>query len=158
MNIFLVTTCWIYKKQNTETGILTQVNYKLCRKGNNLTSWRRNVPSFKCSFYSKFLIINTETKYWKILHIKKNHVHRLSINQRFKVKTCTCNITLILENMSDGHISILGNKKNICYKYNITDFLWNTFLLGGKIAWYNHQHFPNIKTELNGQNVNVRPT
>ena len=156
MNLFLVTTCWIYKKQNTETGILTQVKQKLCRKDNNLTSWRRNVPSFKCSFYSRFLIINTETKYWKILHIKENHLHRLSINQRFKVKTCTCNITLILENMSDGHISILGNKKNICYKYNVTGFSLKTFLLGGKIAW--HHHYPNIKTELNGQNVNVRPT
>ena len=24
--------------------------------------------------------------------------------------------------MSDGHISILGNRKKVCYKYNTTDF------------------------------------
>ena len=29
-------------------------------------------------------------------------------------------------------------------------FSWNTFLLQGKIVWYNHQHYPHIKTEING--------
>ena len=51
-----------------------------------------------------------------------NYVDRLSRKQRFKVKTCPNNITLVLENMSDGHISILGNRKKVCYKCNITDF------------------------------------
>ena len=32
-------------------------------------------------------------------------------NQRFKVKTCPNTITLLLENMLDGHIRISGNKK-----------------------------------------------
>ena len=26
--------------------------------------------------------------------------------------------------MSDGHISILGNRKKVCYKYNTADFPW----------------------------------
>ena len=52
-----------------------------------------------------------------------NEVDRLSRKQRFKVKTFPNNITLVLENMSDGHISILGNRKKVCYKYNVTDFL-----------------------------------
>ena len=52
--------------------------------------------------------------------------------------------------MLDGHTIILGNGKKVCYKYNITDFLWNAFLLEGKIASYNHQHYPNTKTELKG--------
>ena len=51
-----------------------------------------------------------------------NQVDRLSRKQRFKVETCRSNITLVLENMSDGHISILGNIEKLCYKYNITDF------------------------------------
>ena len=64
-------------------------------------------------------------------------IDRLSRRQRFKVKTCPNNITLVLENMPDGHSSILEKEKKvsiICYKYNITDFPWNTFLLEGKIA------------------------
>ena len=32
------------------------------------------------------------------------------------------NIALVLENMLDGHIRILGNRKKVCYKYNVTDF------------------------------------
>ena len=36
---------------------------------------------------------------------------RLSRKQRFKVRTCPNNKTLVLENMSDGHIRILGNRK-----------------------------------------------
>ena len=51
-----------------------------------------------------------------------NQVDRLSRKQNFKVKTCPNNITLVLENMSDGHISIFGNRKKVCCKYNITDF------------------------------------
>ena len=51
-----------------------------------------------------------------------NYVDRLSRKQRFKVETCPNNITLVLENILDGHISILGNRKIVCYKYNITDF------------------------------------
>ena len=42
-----------------------------------------------------------------------NYVDRLSEKQRFKVETCPSNITLVLENMSDGHISILGNRKKV---------------------------------------------
>ena len=38
-----------------------------------------------------------------------NYDDRLSRKQRFKVKTCPNNITLVLENMSDGHNSILEN-------------------------------------------------
>ena len=38
-----------------------------------------------------------------------NYVDRLSKKQRFKVKTCSNNIIVVLE-MSDGHISILGNR------------------------------------------------
>ena len=38
--------------------------------------------------------------------------------------------------MSDGHISILGNRRAVCYKCNITDFPWNTFPLEGK--YYPH--------------------
>ena len=57
--------------------------------------------------------------------------------------------------MSDGHISISGKKrmemeKKVCFKYNITDVAWNAFLLEGKIDWYNQQHYPHIKMELNG--------
>ena len=63
-----------------------------------------------------------------------NQVDRLSKKQRFKVETCPSNITLVLENMSDGHISILGKRKKVCYKCNITDFPRNTFLLEGKIV------------------------
>ena len=44
--------------------------------------------------------------------------------------------------MPDEHIRILGNRKKVCYKYNITDFSWYTFLWEGKIAWYNHQLSP----------------
>ena len=67
-----------------------------------------------------------------------------------KVETCPSNIRLVLENMSSGHFGILGKKIKVCYKYNITDFVWNIFLMEGKIVWYNHQHYPLIKTELNG--------
>ena len=35
----------------------------------------------------------------------------LNRKQRFKVKICPNNIALVLENMSDGHISILGKRK-----------------------------------------------
>ena len=64
--------------------------------------------------------------------------------------TCPSNTTLVLENMSDDHITILGKRKKVCYKYNITDFPWNTFLLEEKIVWYNHQNYPHTKAELNG--------
>ena len=57
-------------------------------------------------------------------------------------------IGVVLENMLDWHISILVNRKKVRYKYNITDFPWNTFLLGGKIVWYNHQHYPHIKNGI----------
>ena len=74
MNSFLVTTCWIYQKHElkvfrciSNNGILTQLNYWLCRTGDNLTS-----------FYSKLLIINNEKNYWKILDIKVNHVHYIN--------------------------------------------------------------------------------
>ena len=40
-----------------------------------------------------------------------NYVDRLSRKQRFKVKTSSNNMTLVLENMLDGHISIIGNRK-----------------------------------------------
>ena len=73
---------------------------------------------------------------------------RLSRKQRFKVRTCPNNKTLVLENMSDGHIRILGNRKKVCCNYNITDFLWNAFLLERKIVWYNHQHYPHIKNGI----------
>ena len=70
VNLFLATTCWIYKNHKLKifrrvlnTGILTQLNYKLCRTDNNLTSLRRNFPCCKHSFYSIFLILNTETNY-----------------------------------------------------------------------------------------------
>ena len=79
-----------------------------------------------------------------------NYVDRLSRKQRFKVKTSSNNMTLVLENMLDGHISIIGNRKKVRYKYNITDFPWNTFLLEENIVWYIHQHYPHIKTEMNG--------
>ena len=36
----------------------------------------------------------------------------------------------------------------VCYKYSITDFPWNTFLLDGKIVWYNHQHYPHKKNGI----------
>ena len=65
------------------------------------------------------------------------------------MKTYPNNITLVLENMSDEHIHILGNWKKVCCKSNIMDFPWNTFLLEGKFVWYNHQHYPHTKTELN---------
>ena len=29
-----------------------------------------------------------------------------------------------MEHISDEHVSILGNRKKVCYKYNITDFLY----------------------------------
>ena len=156
------------------------------------------------SFYSRFLIINTEANYWKILHIKINHVHDIIAEKWcsrfhqsymllcridtcfsflfikyvigvwttdlfweifstpkfigcFKIKTFPNNIT-VLENMSDGHISILENRKKVCYKHNITVFPWNTFLLEGKIVWYNQQHYPHIKKESNGYNMNVHLT
>ena len=35
----------------------------------------------------------------------------MSRKQPFKVKTYPNNITLVLENMSDGHIRILGKRK-----------------------------------------------
>ena len=35
------------------------------------------------------------------------------------------------------------------HKYNIAGFPWKTFLLEGKIIWYNHQPYRHIKTELN---------
>ena len=61
MNLFLVTTCWIYKKHEikilryvSNTGILTHLNFKLCRKDKNLTSLSHPC---KRSFYSKFFII-----------------------------------------------------------------------------------------------------
>ena len=38
-------------------------------------------------------------------------------------------------------------QKKVCYKYNITDFPWNNLLLEGKIVWYNHQHYPQVKME-----------
>ena len=41
-------------------------------------------------------------------------------------------ITVVLENMSHGHISILENRKKIGHKYNIAGFPWNTFLLDEK--------------------------
>ena len=63
-----------------------------------------------------------------------SYVDRLSRKQRFKVETCPNNITGVLENMSDGHIDILKSRKIVCYRYNITDFPWNTFLLAGKIV------------------------
>ena len=52
VNSFLVTTCWIYEKHElkilkciSNTGILTQLNFKLYRTDKNLTSLRRNVPA-----------------------------------------------------------------------------------------------------------------
>ena len=38
------------------------------------------------------------------------------------MKICPNNITIVPENMSDGEISIFGNRKKVCYKYNNTDF------------------------------------
>ena len=51
------------------------------------------------------------------------------------METCSNNITLVLENMSDEHISVLRNRKKVCYQYNITDFPWNTFPLEEEIVW-----------------------
>ena len=48
-------------------------------------------------------------------------VDRLSRKQRFEKKACLDNITVVLQSISDGHISILGNRK-VCYRYNITNF------------------------------------
>ena len=51
VNLFLVMTYWIYKKYElkilsvSNTGILMQLNYKLCRTGDNLTSLQRNVQA-----------------------------------------------------------------------------------------------------------------
>lgn len=55
-----------------------------------------------------------------------------------------------MENISDGHISILGKRKKACYKHSITEFPWNAFLVEEKVVWYNHQHYPYIKTEMTG--------
>ena len=54
-----------------------------------------------------------------------NYVDRLSRKQRFKVKNYPSNIT-VLENLSGGHISILGNRKEVCN--NITDIILRIFL------------------------------
>ena len=51
-----------------------------------------------------------------------NELDRMSREQRFKVKTYLNNVTLVPEDMSDGHISILRNRKKVYYKYNITNF------------------------------------
>ena len=51
-----------------------------------------------------------------------NYADRLRRKQRFKVKTCPNNITLVLENMLYGHMNILGNRKKRCYKYSIAGF------------------------------------
>ena len=50
--------------------------------------------------------------------------------------TCPNNRTVVLENMSDGHISTSGNRRKVCYKHNIADFLWTTFLFEGNVVWY----------------------
>ena len=133
------------------------IDFQIVSNGQKSNFFEKNVPSLKCSFYTKFLIINTETYYWKIIHIKINHVNyinaekwcarfhrsqyaiildghmfplntclsdghmtckigdwsfsnrfisrnffnnkvdRLSRKQRFKMKTCPRNITLVLE-------------------------------------------------------------
>ena len=52
-----------------------------------------------------------------------NKIDRLSRKQRFKMKTCPNNITLVLENMSYGHINILGNGKK-----HVTNTILRVFL------------------------------
>ena len=52
-----------------------------------------------------------------------NQVDKVSGKQRFKEKGCFNNITLVLENMSDGHIGKLENRK----KY-ITSLILRVFL------------------------------
>ena len=109
-----------------------KVNMLLCRVDTCFSFWFiKSVIGFWTA--DLFREISSTTK-----------VDRLSRKQRSKVKTCPSKITLVLEIMSDGHISKLGKRKKICYKYNITDFPWNTFLWEGKIVWYNHQLYPHI--------------
>ena len=57
-------------------------NFEVCFKQWHFNTIKFRIMSqgqkFKCSFYSKFFITNTETSYWKILHIKINHVNYIS--------------------------------------------------------------------------------
>ena len=57
---------------------------------------------------------------WSFNTFCNNEVDRLSRKQCFKVKTCPNNIST--ENVPDGHIIILRNRKKVCCKYNIMDF------------------------------------
>ena len=47
--------------------------------------------------------------------------------------------------MLEGYISILGNRKKVWDKRNVTDFPWNTVLLVGKNASYTYQHKSGIE-------------
>ena len=133
-------TCSIYKKHElkvlqsfSNTGILTQLNFKLCRTDKNFISVRRyefyQIHMVLCRMNTCFfLFIKLMIGVWTTVFSR--------------VKTCPNNLTLVLKYMSDGNISILGNRKKVCYKYNITDLPWNTFLLEGTIVWYNSHHYP----------------
>ena len=133
MNLFLLITCSIYKKHELK------VRFK---------HWYFNAIEFqimsdgqKFNFFAKIWILSkficyyvgwTHAFFWFIKLMIGVWTTVFS-----RVKTCPNNITLVLKYMSDGNISILGNRKKVCYKYNITDLPWHTFLLEGTIVWYN---------------------
>ena len=54
VNLFLITTCWVYEKYElkilkcgSNTGILMQFNFKLCWTDKHLTSLRKSALSLK---------------------------------------------------------------------------------------------------------------
>ena len=63
---------WVQIQLQSLNSFLTQLILKLCRTDKKLTSLQKYVPSHECSFYTKFLITNTETNYWQMVHIKIN--------------------------------------------------------------------------------------
>ena len=128
MNLFLVTTCWICEKHElkifrcvSNTGILTQLNYKLCR---TYKTRRKNGAADFIKVNMLLCRIDTFFYFWIIKSLIQ--VWTTDLFQDISSTTKLIGIT-VLENMSDGHVSILENRKKICYKCNVTDFPWNTF-------------------------------
>ena len=84
--IFIVKPLWLI------TSILMQLNHKLCRTDNNLTSLQRNIPSLQAQFLQQI----SYKKYWdKLL---KNTSH-----QDQSCTLCQCRI-MVLQISSKSYI------------------------------------------------------
>ena len=64
---------WVRVQLQSLNGFLTPLIFKLCRTDKKINFFAKEMSHrYEFSFYTKFLITDTETNYWQMVHTKIN--------------------------------------------------------------------------------------